>query len=129
MSLNFLKALLILGYLILLIKRELNIWMLYGIFFSIIITKTPFLNSPLISLCHKSVKGVFCTRIDIFTSGGCLMDVLVEIKWFFVIGFLVIGCFRGHPWPCFTASSTGLIGLWGTSKVGKGVFSLSGLTL
>ena len=80
MSLNFSKALLILGYLISLIKRELNIWTPYGTSLSIITTKTPFLSSLLISLHYKSVKRVSCTRTDIFIGGDCLADIPAEVK-------------------------------------------------
>jgi len=79
-SLNFLKALLVLGCLILLMKCELNIWMLYRISFSIIIAKTPFLNNLLISLHYKSVKGVSCARTNIFISRDCFVDIPVEVK-------------------------------------------------
>ena len=48
--------------------------------FSITTVKTPFLNSLLISLYYKSVKGVSCTRTDIFTGGDCLVDVPTEVK-------------------------------------------------
>ena len=80
MSLDFLKALLVPKYLISSTKRKLNIWTPYGMSLSIITAKTPFLSSPLISLHYKSVKGVFCTRIDIFINGDCFTDILVEVK-------------------------------------------------
>ena len=54
--------------------------MLYRISFSVITAKTPFLSSPLISLYCKSVKGVSCTRTDIFIGGDCLMDIPVKVK-------------------------------------------------
>ena len=79
-SLDFLKALLVLGYLILLIKHKLNIWTPYKTFFSVITAKTPFLSSLLISLRRKSVKGVSCTRTDIFVGGGCLADISAEVS-------------------------------------------------
>ena len=79
-SLDFLKALSVLRYLILLIKRELNIRTPCGMFFFVIITKTPFLSSPLISLHHESVKGVSCTRTDISVGGDCLVDIPAEVR-------------------------------------------------
>ena len=48
--------------------------------FFIITVKTPFLNSLLISLYYKSVKGVSCTRTDISVGGDCLIDMPVEVK-------------------------------------------------
>ena len=80
MSLNFLKALLVLGYLILLIKRELKIRTPYGTSFSIITAKTPFLSSPLISLRRKSIKGVSYTRTNISIGGDCLTDMPAEVR-------------------------------------------------
>ena len=80
MSLNFLKALLVLGYLISLIKRKLNIRTPYGTSLSIITVKTPFLSSPLISLRRKSVKGVSYTRTNISVGGDYLTDMPTEIR-------------------------------------------------
>ena len=74
-----LKALLVLGYLILLIKRKLNIRTPYGTSLSIITAKTPFLSSPLISLYYKSVKGVSYTRTNISACGDCLVNMPVEL--------------------------------------------------
>ena len=88
MSLNFLKALLVLGCLILLIKCELNIQTPCRTSLSVIIAKIPFLSSPLISLRRKSVKGVFYTRTNISAGGDCFIDVPMEVRWFSVIGFL-----------------------------------------
>jgi len=48
-SLNFLKALLELGFLILLTNLELNTLLLYGISLGLTSSKTPFLSNPLIS--------------------------------------------------------------------------------
>ena len=79
-SLDFLKALLVLGYLILLIKRELNIRTPYKTSLSVITAKTPFLSSLLISLYCKSVKGVFCIRTNISAGGGCLADMSAEVS-------------------------------------------------
>jgi len=55
---------------------------------SIIIIKIPFLSSPLISLRHKSIKGVSYTRTNISAGGDYFMDVPIEVKWFSIIGFL-----------------------------------------
>jgi hypothetical protein len=76
----------------LLIKRKLNIQTPYRTSFSIITTKTPFSSSLLISLRHKSVKEVSCTRTNISAGRVCLTDVPTEVRW-----FLVIGCFQGRP--------------------------------
>ena len=54
--------------------------MFYKIFLSVITVKTPFLSSLLISLRCKSVKGVSCTRTDIFVGGDCLVDIPAEVK-------------------------------------------------
>ena len=80
MSFDFLKALLVLKYLISLMKRELNIWTPYGMSLSIITAKTPFSSSPLIFLHHKSVNGVSCTKTDIFIYRDCLMDMPAKVK-------------------------------------------------
>ena len=80
MSLDFLKALLVLKYLILLIKCKLNIQTPCGTSLSVITAKTPFLSSPLISLRYKSIKGVSCTRTDISAGGDCLMDIPAEVR-------------------------------------------------
>ena len=79
MSLNFLKALLVLGCLILLIKRELNIRTPYRTSLSAITTKILFLSSLLISLRRESVNGASCIRTDIFACGDCLVDIPVEL--------------------------------------------------
>ena len=63
-----------------LIKYKLNIWMPYKISFSIITTKTPFLNSLLISLYYKSIKGVSYTRTDISAGGGYLTNIPIEVR-------------------------------------------------
>jgi hypothetical protein len=80
MSLDFLKALLVLGCLILSIKRELKIRTPCGTSFSVTTAKTPFLSSPLISLRYKSVKGVSCTRTNISIGGDCLTDIPMEVR-------------------------------------------------
>ena len=49
-------------------------------FLSIITVKTPFLNSLLISLYYKSVKGVSYTRTNISIGGNCLADIPIEVK-------------------------------------------------
>ena len=79
-SLNFLKVLSILGYLILLIKCKLNIQTPYRISLSIITAKTPFLSSLLISLYYKSVKGVSYTRTDISVYRDCFADISTEVS-------------------------------------------------
>jgi hypothetical protein len=99
-SLDFLKALLVLGCLISSMKRELNMQIPCRISLSVITAKMPFSSSLLISLCRESVKGVSCTRTDISAGGDCLVDIPVELigmpmkfMWFFVAGFLFVGCF------------------------------------
>ena len=47
--------------------------------FSAITIKTPFLSSPLISLCRESVNGVSCTRTDISACGDCLANMPAEL--------------------------------------------------
>jgi surface polysaccharide O-acyltransferase-like enzyme len=79
-SLDFLKALLILGCLISLINRELNIQTPCGILLSIIIAKTPFLSSPLISLYYESIKGVFYTRTNIFIDRSYFIGTSIEVR-------------------------------------------------
>ena len=79
-SLDFLKALLVLGCLILLIKRKLKIRMPYGTSFSVTTAKTPFLSSLLISLRRKSIKGVSYTRTNISTGGDYLADIPTEVR-------------------------------------------------
>ena len=60
-------------------KRKLNIQMPCKTSLSVMTVKTPFLSNLLISLYYKSVKGVFCTRTDISTGGGCLADISIEV--------------------------------------------------
>ena len=121
MSFDFLKALSVLGCLISLMKRELNIQTLYGMSLFAITTKTSFLSSLLIFLRCKSVNGGFCIKTDISIYGDCfadmpteLMDIPVElvdmpvelvgmpvelvdmpakVMWFSIIEFLFVGCF------------------------------------
>ena len=52
----------------------------YRISLSVTTIKTPFLNSLLISLHYKSVKGVSCTRTNISTGGDCLINIPADIK-------------------------------------------------
>jgi len=80
MSLDFLKALLVLGCLILLIKCKLNIRTPCGTSLSVITIKTPFLSSPLISLCCKSINGVSYTRTNISAGGDCLVVIFMEVR-------------------------------------------------
>ena len=68
------------GCLILLIKRELNIQTPYKISLFIIIIKTLFLRSLLISLYYKSIKGVSYTRTNIFIGGDYFIDIPIEVK-------------------------------------------------
>ena len=51
---------------------------------SIITAKTPFLSSLLISLCCKSIKGVFCTRTNISAYGDYLADMPMELISIFI---------------------------------------------
>jgi hypothetical protein len=61
-----------------------------GTSFSITTIKTPFLSSLLISLYYKSIKVVSYTRTNISIGRGYLIDMPIEVKWFSIIGFLVI---------------------------------------
>jgi len=70
----------VLKYLILSTKCELNIWAPCGTSLSVITAKTPFLSSPLISLCCKSVNGVSCTKTDISAGRDCLADIPTEVR-------------------------------------------------
>jgi len=79
-SLDFLKALLILKCLISSINRELNIRTPYRISLFIITTKTPFLNSLLISLYRESIKGVSYTRTNIFVDRSCFIGVSAKVR-------------------------------------------------
>ena len=47
---------------------------------SVITIKTPFLNSLLISLYYKFVKGASYIRINISAGGDCLTDVPTEVR-------------------------------------------------
>ena len=87
------------------IKRKLNIRTPYRTSLSVIIAKTPFLSSPLISLRRKSVKGVSYIRTNISIGGDYFTDMPTEVRWFSVTGFL-----QGRPWPRFIAGLVGLIG-------------------
>ena len=77
---SFLKALLVLGCLILLIKRKLNIRAPYRISFSITTAKTSFLSNLLISLYYKSIKGVSYTRTNVSIGRGYLIDIPAEVR-------------------------------------------------
>jgi hypothetical protein len=46
----------------------------------IIIIKTPFLSSLLISLCYKSVKGVFYTKTNIFIDKSYFIGIFIKVK-------------------------------------------------
>ena len=78
-SLDFLKALLILGCLISLIKHKLNIRTPYRISLSAITTKILFLSSLLISLRYKSVNGGSCTKTNISAYRDCLADMPIGL--------------------------------------------------
>ena len=73
-------ALLVLKYLILLIKHELNIQIPYRISLSVITAKMPFLSSPLISLYYKSVKGVSYIRTNISIGGDCFINIPAKVR-------------------------------------------------
>ena len=61
-------------------KRKLNIRTPYGMSFSIITAKAPFLSSLLISLHYKSIKGVSYTRTNISIGVDCLTDIPTEVR-------------------------------------------------
>ena len=48
--------------------------------FFVIIAKTPFLSSPLISLYYKSVNRISCTKTNISAGGDCLAGISVEVR-------------------------------------------------
>ena len=48
--------------------------------FFIITVKTPFLSSPLIFLCCKSVNGISYTRTDISVGGDCFVGIFAKVK-------------------------------------------------
>ena len=52
----------------------------YKISLSITTTKMAFLSSLLVSLYYKSIKGVSCTKINIFIGGDCLIDISIEVR-------------------------------------------------
>jgi hypothetical protein len=79
-SLDFLKALLILGCLISLINRELNIQTPCRTSLSVITIKMPFSSSLLISLYYESIKGVSYTRTNIFVDRSYFIGVSVEVR-------------------------------------------------
>ena len=47
---------------------------------SIITAKTPFLNSLLIFLYYKFIKGVSYTKTNIFVGGYYLINIPMEVK-------------------------------------------------
>jgi hypothetical protein len=79
-SLDFSKALLVLGCLISSTNHELNIQTPYGMSFSIMAAKTPFLSSPLISLYHESIKGVSYIRTNISIGGSYFSGTSIEVR-------------------------------------------------
>jgi hypothetical protein len=46
----------------------------------VIIVKTPFLSSLLISLHYKFVKGVFYIRTNIFIDRSCFIGVFIKVR-------------------------------------------------
>ena len=46
----------------------------------VITAKTPFLNSLLISLYYKSVKGVSYIKTDISAGGDYFIDIPIEVR-------------------------------------------------
>jgi hypothetical protein len=69
----------VLGCLILLTKRELNIRTPYGTSFTVMVVKTPFSSSPLISLRRESVNRASCIRTNISVGGGSFMGVSTKV--------------------------------------------------
>ena len=52
----------------------------YKTSFFIIVAKTPFSSSLLISLRRESVKGVSYIIINIFIGGGCFIDIFIDVR-------------------------------------------------
>jgi hypothetical protein len=52
----------------------------YRILLFIIIIKTPFLNSLLISLYYKSIKGVSYIKTNISVDKGYFIGIFIEVK-------------------------------------------------
>jgi hypothetical protein len=63
----------------LLIKRKLNMRTPFRMSLFVIVIKTPFLSSLLISLYCKSVNRAFYTRTNIFIGRGCLIGISAEV--------------------------------------------------
>ena len=57
-------------------------------FFFVITIKIPFLSSLLISLYYKSIKRVSYIKTNISAGGDYFIDIPIEVRWFFVTGFL-----------------------------------------
>ena len=68
----------------------------YRISLFVITAKIPFLNSLLISLHYKSVKRFSYIKTNISVYRGCFINIPIKIRWFSIIGFLVIGYFWGR---------------------------------
>jgi hypothetical protein len=66
--------------LILLIKYKLNIQTLYKTSFIIIIVKTPFFNSLLISLHYKFINKAFYIKINIFIGSNSFISVFIKVR-------------------------------------------------
>jgi len=79
-SLDFSKALSVSKCLISLINYELNIRTPYKTSLFIIIVKTPFLSSLLISLCRESIKGVSYIKTNISIDRSCFISVFIKVK-------------------------------------------------
>jgi hypothetical protein len=79
-SLDFLKALSVLGCLISSINRELNIRTPYGTSLSITTVKTPFSSSLLISLRRESINRASYIRTDISVGGSSFTGVSAEVR-------------------------------------------------
>ena len=61
-------------------------------FFSIITIKMPFLSNLLIFLYYKSIKGVFCTKTNIFIYKDCLIDIPAKLIGISIVMALVRNC-------------------------------------
>jgi hypothetical protein len=48
--------------------------------FTIIIVKTPFFNSLLISLYYKSINKAFYIKTNIFTSGSSFISTFAKVR-------------------------------------------------
>jgi hypothetical protein len=46
----------------------------------IIVVKTPFLSSLLISLYYKSINKAFYIKTNIFINRGCFINIFIKVK-------------------------------------------------